>query len=287
MPQWTQAQRVAIDARNSEQLVSAAAGSGKTAVLVEHVLQLLREGGQINRLLIITFTRAAAAELRERLIAALDAEAAGNAHLRRQMLLARRAQISTLHVFCHRVIRQHFQAADVDPMAKVGENTALEPLLQRALDESVEELCQSDSPDAQALTSQYQDAQIVDMARQLYTFLRAQADPEAWLTQHMADPAGAGLVPFLLILRKEALLCLEGAEQLNDQCLRLLDLPGAPVHLLPTAQADQALLAALRDALRQDTLPAGELRFAVKARAPKNADFDPALADRFPPCATA
>ena len=281
MPQWTQAQREAIDARNSELLVSAAAGSGKTAVLVEHVLQLLREGGQINRLLIITFTRAAAAELRERLIAALDAEAAGNAHLRRQMLLARRAQISTLHVFCHRVIRQHFQAADVDPMAKVGENTALEPLLQRALDESVEELCQSDSPDAQALTSQYQDAQIVEMARQLYTFLRAQADPEAWLTQHMADPAGAGLAPFLLILRKEALLCLEGAEQLNDQCLRLLELPGAPVHLLPTAQADQALLAALRDALRQDTLPAGELRFAVKARAPKNADFDPALADRF------
>ena len=280
MPQWTQAQREAIDARNSELLVSAAAGSGKTAVLVEHVLQLLREGGQISRLLIITFTRAAAAELRERLIAALDAEAAGNAHLRRQMLLARRAQISTLHVFCHRVIRQHFQAADVDPMAKVGENTALEPLLQRALDESVEELCQSDSPDAQALTSQYQDAQIVEMARQLYTFLRAQADPEAWLS-HMADPAGAGLAPFLLILRKEALLCLEGAEQLNDQCLRLLELPGAPVHLLPTAQADQALLAALRDALRQDTLPAGELRFAVKARAPKNADFDPALADRF------
>ncbi len=86
MPQWTQAQREAIDARNSELLVSAAAGSGKTAVLVEHVLQLLREGGQISRLLIITFTRAAAAELRERLIAALDAEAAGNAHLRRPML---------------------------------------------------------------------------------------------------------------------------------------------------------------------------------------------------------
>lgn len=281
MPQWTQAQREAIDARNSELLVSAAAGSGKTAVLVEHVLQLLREGGQINRLLIITFTRAAAAELRERLVAALDAEAAGSAHLRRQMLLARRAQISTLHVFCNRVICQHFQAADVDPMAKVGENTALEPLLLRALDESMEELCQSEDANAQALVNQYQDAQIVDMARQLYTFLRAQAEPQQWLSQHMADPAGAGLGPFLLLLRKEALMCLEGAEQLNDQCLHLLDLPGAPVHLLATAQADQALLAALKDALRQDTLPPGELRFAVKARAPKNADFDAALADRF------
>ena len=281
MPQWTQAQRDAIDARNSELLVSAAAGSGKTAVLVEHVLQLLREGGQINRLLVITFTRAAAAELRERLVAALDAEAAGNAHLRRQMLLARRAQISTLHVFCHHVIRQHFQAADVDPMAKVGENTALEPLLQRALDESMEELCQSEDADAQALVSQYQDAQIVEMARQLYTFLRAQAEPQQWLSQHMADPAGAGLAPFLLLLRKEALMCLEGAEQLNEQCLHLLDLPGAPVHLLPTAQADQALLSELRNALRQDTLPPGEMRFPTRARAPKNADFDPDLAERF------
>lgn len=281
MPQWTQAQQQAIDARNRELLVSAAAGSGKTAVLVEHVLKILREGGDISRLLIITFTRAAAAELRERIIAALDAEAAGNKHLRRQMLLARRAQISTLHVFCHRVIRQHFQAADVDPMAKVGENTALDPLFQRALDESMEALCQSEQPDAQALIAQYQDAQIVDMARELYYFLRAQADPEAWLAQHTADPAGDGLEPFLLILRKEALLRLEGAAQLNEQCFHLLELPGGPAHLLPTAQADEALIAALTDELRAGTLPDGDTRFAVKARAPKGADYDAMLAERF------
>lgn len=281
MPQWTQAQQEAIDARNRELLVSAAAGSGKTAVLVEHVLKILREGGDISRLLVITFTRAAAAELRERIIAALDAEAAGNKHLRRQMLLARRAQISTLHVFCHRVIRQHFQAADVDPMAKVGENTALEPLFQRAMDESMEALCQSDSADAQALIAQYQDAQIVDMARELYYFLRAQADPQDWLAQHTADPAGKGLVPFLLILRKEALLRLEGATQLNEQCFHLLELPGAPVHLLPTAQADEALLSAISQELRAGTLPYGDTKFAVKARAPKGAEFDASLADRF------
>ena len=72
MPNWTDAQRQAIEARNNETLVSAAAGSGKTAVLVEHVLQMLRDGGNINRLLIITFTRAAAAELRERLTNAIS-----------------------------------------------------------------------------------------------------------------------------------------------------------------------------------------------------------------------
>ena len=119
MPQWTQDQREAIDARNPELLVSAAAGSGKTAVLIEHVLKMLREGGQVTRLLIITFTRAAAAELRERLATALDKESVNNKHLREQLLDIRRAEISTLHVFCHNVIRMHFQAADIDMLPEL------------------------------------------------------------------------------------------------------------------------------------------------------------------------
>ena len=67
MPQWTEAQQQAIDARNSETLVSAAAGSGKTAVLVERIISLIREGFSLNRMLICTFTRAAAGEMRQRL----------------------------------------------------------------------------------------------------------------------------------------------------------------------------------------------------------------------------
>lgn len=281
MPQWTPAQQQAIDARNSETLVSAAAGSGKTAVLIEHVLKMLREGGRVDRLLIITFTRAAAAELRERLTSALEQEAAGSRHLRQQLLAVRRAQISTLHVFCHAVIRQHFQAADVDPMAKIGETTVLEPLFSRAIDESMEELCQSDAPDDQALVRQYGDAQIVEMARQLYDFLRAQADPQAWITEKMADPAGAGLQPYLLLLRKEARMHLEGAKQLNAQCFKLLDLPGAPDYLAVTAESDRLLLDALDDALRQGEVLGGDTRFVTRARAPKGKEYDPMLVQRF------
>ena len=280
MPQWTPAQQQAIDARNSQTLVSAAAGSGKTAVLIEHVLKMLREGGRVDRLLIITFTRAAAAELRERLTSALEQEAAASRHLRQQLLAARRAQISTLHVFCHAVIRQHFQAADVDPMAKIGENTVLEPLFSRAIDESMEELCQSEAPDDQALVRQYGDAQIVEMARQLYDFLRAQADPHAWLTEKMADPAGAGLQPYLLLLRKEAMMHLEGARQLNSQCFKLLELPAAPDYLAATAENDRLLLDALEEALRNGETP-GDIRFATRARAPKGGEYDPVLVQRF------
>ncbi len=281
MPEWTQGQREAINARSSETLVSAAAGSGKTAVLIEHVLTLLRQGGKVERLLIITFTRAAAAELRERLTAALDREAPGNAHLRAQRLAMRRAQISTLHVFCHSILRRHFQACDVDPMARIGETQALEPLLIRALDESMEEMCQSEDADAQALLRQYGDAQIVDMARQLYNFLRAQADPHGWMEKVLADPAGRGMKPFEDILRRECLMRLEGAIQLSAQCKKLLTLPRAPMHLEATAENDRQVLEMLASEVRAGRLQGGETRFAARARAPKGVDFDPLLAERF------
>ena len=115
MTQWTAGQQSAIDARNSSVLVSAAAGSGKTAVLVERVLSLLREGGRIDRMLIVTFTRAAAGEMRERIGRRLEAEGAENAHLRLQAMRLNRALICTLHVFCARVLREHFQSICGEP----------------------------------------------------------------------------------------------------------------------------------------------------------------------------
>ena len=280
MPQWTEAQQSAIDARNSETLVSAAAGSGKTAVLIEHVLSMLRAGGRVDRLLIITFTRAAAAELRERLTFALEKEATQDKHLRRQMLAVRRAHISTLHVFCHHILRRYFQAVDVDPMAKIGESTMLEPLLSRALDESMEELCESEDPDAQALVEQYGDAQIVEMARELYSFLRAQADPKHWVEKKMADPAGAGIKPFLVLLQKEALMHLEGARQLCDQCLRIAEQPGGPDYLGPTIENDRILVESLSEAVRAGEMLGGETKFPPRPRAPKGGEYDTALVEQ-------
>ena len=281
MPQWTPDQQQAINARNPELLVSAAAGSGKTAVLIEHVLKMLREGGQVTRLLIITFTRAAAAELRERLATALDKESANNRHLREQLLDIRRAEISTLHVFCHNVIRMHFQAADVDPTARVGENTQLDPLLQRALDEAIENICAAEDPDAQALCAQYKDEEIVQMAQQLYAFLRAQEKPWQWLDAHLNTDDAQALDPFILLLRKECLMRLEGAQQLCDQCEQLLTLPGAPQHVGVTVEADRMLIEQLVTEARHGDLIGQSVKFAARARAPKNAEFDPQLLDRY------
>ena len=113
--QFTEEQRRAIEARGTNLLLSAAAGSGKTAVLVQRVLSLIEEGADVRRMLVVTFTRAAAAEMRERLAARLgEAAAEGDARLREQMLCLDRASISTLHGFCAEFLRANFEAAGVD-----------------------------------------------------------------------------------------------------------------------------------------------------------------------------
>ena len=159
--QWTASQQAAIEGRNSSVLVSAAAGSGKTAVLVERVLSLLREGGHIDRMLIVTFTRAAAGEMRERIGRRLEQESIGNAHLRRQALRLNRAAICTLHVFCSRVLREHFQAVGVDPMARIADEEKLNTLRRRAQDEVLERAYGEPTEDERQLFSQFEDEQVV------------------------------------------------------------------------------------------------------------------------------
>ncbi len=119
MPQWTKEQETAIHDRGGALLVSAAAGSGKTAVLVERVLARLTDPTDpldIDRLLLVTFTNAAAAEMRERISAALGEAAAKAPHdtrLRRQMFLVHRAKITTVHALCLSLAREQAAALGI------------------------------------------------------------------------------------------------------------------------------------------------------------------------------
>ena len=119
--QWTEEQRRAIETRNTNILLSAAAGSGKTTVLVARVLDLIQSGaGDIDRMLIVTFTRAASSDMRAKLSRELGRRAAGgDARCRDQQLLLDRASISTLHGFCADFLRTHFESAGVDPAFRV------------------------------------------------------------------------------------------------------------------------------------------------------------------------
>ena len=119
---WTDQQRAAIDARGENLLLSAAAGSGKTTVLVERVLSLIREGADMDDMLIVTFTRAAASDMRASLIRALEKAALTEPRFRPQAERAELAFIGTIHSFCTELLRAHFQKAGIDPAFRVADS---------------------------------------------------------------------------------------------------------------------------------------------------------------------
>lgn len=141
---WTEDQQKVIELRNRNILVSAAAGSGKTAVLVERIITMITEGKKpldIDRLLIVTFTNAAAAEMRERIGVAIDKkllEEPDNAHLQKQSKLLHSAQITTIHSFCLNVIRNHFNKIDLDPGFRIADEAELKLLKGDVLEEVLE-----------------------------------------------------------------------------------------------------------------------------------------------------
>ena len=143
--QFTKDQQQAIALRDKNILVSAAAGSGKTAVLVERIIQMISEGehpADIDRLLVVTFTSAAASEMRERITDAISEKLSSdpeNEHLQRQSALIHNAQITTIHSFCLFVIRNHFQEIGLDPAFRVADEGEIGLMMQDVLEEVLEE----------------------------------------------------------------------------------------------------------------------------------------------------
>src|SRR5690625_430558 len=145
MVKWTPEQQQAIDKRNCNILVAAAAGSGKTAVLVERIIQQIideNEAMNIDEMLIATFTNAAAEEMRQRIGAALEKALHDNPtsyHLKKQLSLLQRASISTIHSFCMNVVRQYSYMLDLDPAFRIADDMEIDLLKHEVLDELFEE----------------------------------------------------------------------------------------------------------------------------------------------------
>lgn len=140
--QWTKMQKRAIEARGSSLLVSAAAGSGKTTVMVERILSLALEGVPLDRMLIVTFTRAAASSMREKLTRELERRMQAqpqNAMLRRQSEALRRADISTYSSFLANVLRQYYYLLDIPPDFKILDQARLARLQDEALEKVLEQ----------------------------------------------------------------------------------------------------------------------------------------------------
>ena len=186
--QWTGEQRRAIETRGANILLSAAAGSGKTTVLVERVLELISSGeSHIDRMLIVTFTRAASADMRLKLARELGKRAqAGDERCRREQLLMERASISTLHGFCSDFLRAHFESAGVDPAFRVLDDAQTQRITDEALDQAIEEAYATPDEGLRALDYARGPKGVRAMADILLRALDERPDPDAWLQRACA-----------------------------------------------------------------------------------------------------
>ena len=196
MPEWTPQQAQAIDARAGLVLCDAAAGSGKTAVLTERVLRLLTDPVapiQVGQLLVVTFTRAAAAEMRQRIERELRRLAQAAPPLARLAWLLPQADITTVHGFCERTLRRHFAAQGLDPAFRVLDGPEADACRDDCLERLLIERSVDPSPGLRALISHYGGGrprgELQRLAIGLHTFMRGVPDPGAWLEQQSRDAA--------------------------------------------------------------------------------------------------
>ena len=190
---WTEEQRKVITLRDRNILVSAAAGSGKTAVLVQRILSKIMDSKRpvdIDRLLIMTFTRAAAGEMKERISNAIDQalyENPDNEHLQKQATLIHNAQITTIDGFCSYIIRNYFHMVDLDPGYRTAEEGELKLLKEDVMKDLLEEAYEKADPKFLSLVECYasgkSDDEIREMVYKLYNAAMSHPFPEEWLEE--------------------------------------------------------------------------------------------------------
>ena len=189
---WTKEQSQAIHEKDSNILVAAGAGSGKTAVLVERIInKIINEKIDIDRLLVVTFTNAAAAEMRERVLEAiykkLD-ETPENENLQRQITLLNKASICTIDSFCLDVVRNHFyELENISPNFRIADTTEIELLKQEVLEDIFEEKYESQEEDFAELINTYtsyrDDTPLKELILKIYTYIQSNPFPNQWLDE--------------------------------------------------------------------------------------------------------
>ena len=186
---WTEKQKQAIYEKGSNLLVAAAAGSGKTAVLVERIInKITNENIDIDKLLVVTFTNAAATEMRERILEAIYKKIEKepeNTNLQRQILLLNKASISTIHAFCLDVIKNNFYQTDISPNFRLANTPEIELLKMEIIEEIFDKLYEEKNQEFVNLVNIYggyrDDEDLKDVILKIYKFIQSTPFPEEWL----------------------------------------------------------------------------------------------------------
>ena len=263
----TEEQRAAVEDCGGGLLVSAAAGSGKTRVLVERLLSRVEEEGlDIHRFLVITYTKAAAAELRGRIVeelAARLAERPGDRHLRRQATLVYQTQISTVHAFCAQLLRECGHLLDLDPDFRLCDESEAGVLMLQAMDDVLEQRYETVEPEGDfarlldTVAAGRDDSRLVRIALDIYGKVQSHPAPGAWLVGQqrafaLEGVADAGEAPWGALLLEQAE---RQAEYWQGQMMRALELAWGEEKLskgyAPSLSATLEGLRAFREAAAQ------------------------------------
>src|SRR5699024_1831974 len=261
---FTDDQWKAIWTTGKDTLVSAAAGSGKTKVLITRMIEKVVNEQQpidVDELLVVTFTNAAAAEMRQRMAEALEEEIEKNpqsAHLRQQLSLLNKAQISTLHAYCQHVVRQYAYLLDIDPGFRVADSSEIALLKDDALRDVLETAYSAANPEelyrlVDSFTTDRDDQLIETLISRLYEYSRVHPQPHEWLAQipkqYAIDEATTvDTLSFIDPLKRSIQHTLEEAMALVGELTRIASMPDGPEPLLETAEADRLWI---QEALRK------------------------------------
>lgn len=255
--QWTPDQQQVIDKRDDNILVSASAGSGKTAVLVARILAYITDPGQpvdIDRLLIVTFTKAAAGEMRERIGKAIsDAllEDPDNEHLQRQTSLIHNAQITTIDGFCSYVVRAYCHTIDLEPGFRVADEGEVKLLRADVMREILEELHgREDAGERQRFENFVEsfatgktDRAVEEVILKLFEAAESQPWPFKWLEECRSDNAAGSFeemsrTEWMKSYMRDADLLISDGLSFAEKNMELCDRPDGPSAYLPAAEAD-------------------------------------------------
>ncbi|WP_088825500.1 helicase-exonuclease AddAB subunit AddA [Listeria goaensis] len=265
---WTDEQWQAIHARGQNILVAAAAGSGKTAVLVNRIIERLQDEENpcnVDELLVVTFTNASAAEMKHRVRQALEnalVQKPDSLHLKKQLALLNNASIQTLHSFCLDLIRKYYYIASVDPDFRLMDSIESMMLRDEVIDKLLEEEYAKPNNEAffhlvDSLTDDRSDRNLTEVVSKLYDFSRANPNPEKWLKQlvdfyETKDLQGIKDLPFYDEIMNQIQLSIQQALGALQQGMNIAKMVDGPESYITNFTEDIAEVETLTGLLDDD-----------------------------------
>ncbi|MCL2717649.1 MAG: helicase-exonuclease AddAB subunit AddA [Lachnospiraceae bacterium] len=283
---FTKTQQSVIDIRGKNILVAAAAGSGKTAVLVERIIKMVSDAENpvdIDRLLVLTFTNLAAGEMRERIGKALNKmleKDAGNNHLQKQITLLHNAQITTIDSFCLFILRNHFHTIGLDPAYRVADEGELRLLKKEALAGLLEEWYESKNTGflscAEYFTTGINDSILEEYIEKLYDTAMSFPWPEEWLLERKTDyaidsPGELTVEPWVKYLFDYTKNILASCVYELENALKICDEPDGPYMYSELIEKELQVLFNLMPNENQTNI--SELKVAVNSQVANFTDY--------------